>query len=83
MRQLAGKFNFQPTTADWLVDQCVRSLVDFQDLVTTEGGIRTETIEKMPEETLWAGSKMVQTARGQMAWASTFAARHQQGRRRS
>ena len=74
MRQVAGKFNFQPTIADWLVDQGVRSLTDFQDLVTTKEGIGTEIIDKMTEETVWAGSRMVQTARVRMAWASTFAA---------
>ena len=74
MREVATKFNFQPEIADWLVQQGVRSLADFQDLATTKESIATEVTDKMPESTAWAGSKMVQTARVRMAWASTFAA---------
>ena len=74
MREVAVKFNFQPEIADWLVQQGVRSLADFQDLATTKEAVGIEITDKMPENTVWAGSKMVQTARVRMAWASTFAA---------
>ena len=74
MREVGQKFNFQHEIADWLVVQGLRSLTDFQDLVTTKEAIGTEITDKMPENTVWAGSKMVQTARVRMAWSSTFAA---------
>ena len=74
LREVAVKFNFQPEIADWLVQQGVRSLADFQDLATTKESIGTEVTDKMPENTVWTGSKMMQTARVRMAWASTFAA---------
>ena len=74
LRGVARKFNFQPEIADWLVEQGVRSLADFQDLASTKESISTEVTDKMPVNTNWTGSKMVQTARVRMAWASTFAA---------
>ena len=74
MRKMAQKFNFQPAIADWLVEQGVRSLTDFQDLVTTKEAIGTEVTDKMPKNTQWTGSKMVQTARVRTAWTSIFEA---------
>ena len=52
VREVGQKFNFQPEITDWLVVRGVRSLTDFQDLVTTKEAIGTEITDKMPENTV-------------------------------
>jgi len=74
MRQVADKFKFQHSVADWMVDKGVMSLQDFQQTVTSKEEVETKIIDMMPRETQWVDSKMVQTARMRIAWASTFQA---------
>lgn len=74
MKQVAAKFNFQEEIAEWLVERGVRSLQDFQQVVISNAEIETNIIEKMPGNTAWVDSKMVQTARLRIAWGSTFQA---------
>ena len=74
MRQVATRFNFMPAIADFLVEQGVRSLSDFQNIITSKEAVGPMITDRMAEETRWEGSKMVQTARVRMAWESTFTA---------
>ena len=74
LRQMADKFKFQHSVADWMVDKGMRSLQDFQQIVTSQEEVETKIIDMMPRGTQWVDCKMVQTTRMRIAWVSTFQA---------